>query len=116
MWDFGPTKTVLLTVMSLPYSFSTQPGDIAKSVDHDLVARDSGLDVVPPQPVYRQSDGLFDAGQTSTKMKRQDDSTRIKLNSMKSDEDLDEQIDEQIMLYDETKNMDFASNFGFLTI
>ncbi len=118
MWDFGPTKTVLLTVMSLPHSFSIQPGDIAKSVDLDLMIMiiDSGLDVVSPQPVYRKSDGLFAAGQTSTKMKRQDDSTRIKLNSMKSDEDLDEQIDEQIMLYDETKNMDFASNFGFLTI
>ena len=107
MWDFGPTKTVLLTFMSLPSSFFTDPGD----TNHDLIASDiSGIDVFSPQP------RLFDAGQTSTKMKRQDDSTRIKLNSMKSDEDLDEKIDEQIMLYDETKNMDFASNFGFLTI
>ena len=91
MWDFGPTKTVLLTFMSLPSSFFTDPGD----TNHDLIASDtSGIDVFSPQP------RLFDAGQTSTKMKRQDDSTRIKRNSNEH----------------RTKDMDFSSKFGLLTI
>jgi len=112
MLDFGPTKTVLLTVMSLPHSCSTYLEDIAKSVDHDLIARDSEVDVGSPQPVYRKSDGLFDAGKSSKKMKRQNDS-RIKRNLMYSDENLKEENDEQ---HDETKNMDFASKIGILTI
>ena len=72
MWDLGPTKTVLLTFMSMTNSFFTDPGDRTQ----DLIASDiSGIDVFSPQP------RLFDAGLTSTKMKRQDDSTRIKRNS-----------------------------------
>ena len=115
MWDFGSTKTVLLTVMSLPHSLSSYLEDIAKSVDHDLIARDSGLDVVSPQPVYRKSDGLFDAGVGVVA----DDSTRIKRNSMKSDDNLDDLNDEQNnnkIIDDETRNMDFASKFGIFTI
>jgi len=115
MWDFGSTKTVLLTVMSLPHSFSTYPGDIAKSVDHDLIARDGELDVVSPQPVYRKSDGLFGAGAGVDAY----DSTRIKRNSIKSDENFDDQNSEQNndkMICDETKNMDFASKFEIVTI
>ena len=118
MWDFGSTKTVLLTVMSLPHSFSTYLEDILTSghLDQDLNPHDSGLDVVSPQPVYRKSDGMFDAGKSSMKMKRQNDSTRIKCNLMNSDENLDEQNDEEIIAYDETKNIDFASKCGILTI
>ena len=111
MWDFGSTKTILLTVMSLPHSLSTYLEDIAKSVDHDLIARDGEVDVVSPQPVFRKSDGLFGADWWFG-----DDSTRIKRNSIKSDDNLDEQNDEQIIIYDETKNMDFDSKFGTLTI
>ena len=100
MWDFGPTKTVLLTLMSLPNSFFTDPGDTT----HDLIASDiRGIDVFSPQP------RLFDAGQTSTKMKRQDDSTRIKCNSNEHSPDYSQ-------VNDDTKNMDFASKFEFLTI
>ena len=114
MWDFGSTKTVLLTVMSLPHSFSTYLEDIAKSVDHDLIAHDSGLDGVSPQPVFRKSDGLFGADWWFG-----DDSTRIKRNSMKSDDNLDDLNDEQNnnkIIDDETRNMDFASKFGIFTI